>query len=258
MPYTVTKNEQTFEQLETQINALAFRDVWPSVMARLYPSSAVENNSTGVEPGETLYDMLRPYQLSGNTRIYDTKLPYSPAVVDEVTDYKADLVTALTAEFDELQRVKDITDRVDALHNWRQAAINLGQYDTYVNVALFAKAIADADDTAFLALLEAEDASIQAELVFQSGVDEKESRMRLGTRIIAVINKLNEDSNITAEQLTAIFSNATIQQIMQALQTGSLLTAQALITPLDLTGLAPMDQSYKDRINSMINDYLGV
>ena len=148
-----------------------------------------------------------------------------------------------------------LEERLSNLVHWREASKNLGSYDNYANEAFWRQAIIDANDTAFVTQLEVQEIEIQNEEDFQKGVTEKEERMRIGNKIIATINYMNEVNNITQPQLVNILMDIDINAMMQALQTGSLNTAKILINAKDVSQLPPMNDSYKTRINKIIEDY---
>jgi len=151
-----------------------------------------------------------------------------------------------------------LSERIDDIKHWYDAAQAVGQYTGYVNPALFKQAILDANDSAFVDALEAQDATLETQAQFNRNVFEKEQRIKIGNKVIATIAQLNEDNSITSQQMDTIFSDADVIRIMQTLQTGSLVTAKALIQALDVTGLAPMDESYKTQCVAIIDDYLGL
>jgi len=244
MPYTVTKNGKTYSELDSELDALTIYDIGETVMSSVHPMHEIENINTGGEDEQEYYDNLRAFTLVVDIKVYATKLLY----VDFVGLMGAHiglLKDSLIVEFDELQRVNDLTIRLDALKHWSQGAKEIGQHSGIPNFNTFKKIIIDANDTDLISALEAKDVAIQNEYVFQIGVEEKVARMVLGQKIIATINKMNDDNTITIEQLTTILTDATVSQIMQALETGSLLTAKGLMQLLDLGTVPPMDESYR-------------
>jgi len=258
MPYTVTKNGKTFTELETDINSKTFLDIYKTIVVRMYPNSLFDGLDNGFVTDEGKYNGIKPYQLVVQIKVFDNKAPYNPDVLNEISDWQTENVDALIIEFDELQRVFDMGVRIDLILNWQQSAINVGVYNTFINFEIFKKAIIDANDDANLLLLEAENTILKTEADFQDRVNDKSKRIRLGIKAIATINQLNEDNSITGPQLIAQLSSTDVQAIMALLQTGSLISAKVQITGLVLTGLEPMDASYKTRIIAMIDKELGI
>ena len=81
--------------------------------------------------------------------------------------------------------------------------------------------------------------------------------MEVGQECIATVNYLNDLKNATDIQVNAQLNDSDIKLIMQSLQTGSLARAKSMIEAKDLTDLEPMDQSYKDEVVKLIDDYMG-
>lgn len=255
--YTVTKDGKTFEQLETEINAKTFKSDWVEIFKRLYPGNEVLDDSWDALSGEQLYNRLRPFQMVDAQRIFTTKLPWTD-VQNELAAYKVDLLSDLSDEFDYLQREKDYGDRFNLLSHWRLAADELGLFQGYNNPSILLKKIIDNDLELELGQLETKDAEIKTEADFQARVDIMEQGQSVGRRAVATIAQLNNDNNVTAEQVAAIYGNADVQAIITLLLTGSLVSAKVQIQALDLTGLEPMDQAGKDRVVAMIDKALGL
>ena len=145
--------------------------------------------------------------------------------------------------------------KLDPMTNWKEASKRASVYVDAINLDTLKQSIIDANDTAALNNIEAMHNNIVAELAYEAGIDERVRRIHLGIRIIATINKLNDDNNITAPQLTNILLDNDIQAMIGALQTGSLNMAKALINAKDVSSLAPMSNTYKTTVNKMIEDY---
>ena len=231
---------------DAEINAWIFDDIQNEILQRLYPNSLYEYGEITDETEEDLYDLISPYQLVGEVRVYDTKLAWND-VLDDIEEYKTEQLHIIDQRF-----------RILSLHDWKQSATDLSLFLNFYNFELFMGEIISNDLEMELGLIEVQDALLETEHDFQSGVTEKVARIDLGKRVIATINYMNQENNITVPQLTAVLTDVDLINIMGALNTGSLLTAQSLMAAKDLSGLAPMDQTYKDRVNGMINDYLGV
>lgn len=255
--YTVTKNGKTFEELESEINAKTFKSDWQNVLSIAYPGTSILDDSWPELSGIDLYKRLRPFQLIDGSRVFATKLPYND-INDILIQYKSDLLTGLTGEFDYLQREKDYGDRIANLSNWKLAANELSIFQDYNNIALLAKKIIDDNLIGELDALEIKNAEIQAEADFQANVDLMQQGQSVGSRVIAVIAQLNTDNNITATQLNTVYSSPSIQAILALLQTGALNSAKFQIQNLDLTGLEPMNDTYKTRTIAMIDEALGL
>ncbi len=255
--YTVTKDGKTFEQWQSEINAKSFDSDWGVILTRVYPDNLFLDDSFQGLSGEYLYERIRPYQLIHGEKFFPTKLPWGD-IEQEVADYKSDLLAQLTAEFDLLQRREDYGVRIDNLPHFRVAADELGMFSDYGNMAVLKEKII-VDDLGFeLEQIEAKHAAVQEEFDLEEGVNKKLLAQGVGNKIVATISELNTKNSITPAQLTTIYSNATIQSIIILLQTGALGSAKAQIEALDLTGLEPMDESYRTRIVGMIDDALGV
>lgn len=257
MPFTATKNGKTFDELELEINRLKFHQVWRVIMPRLYPNSRIRNNTLSGQTGQVFYRGLIPFQLISGEEVFDTKLAFDD-VLDELEAWKIEQVSELNVEFEELQRQHDLRQRIRSLKHLLQAKRNLNLFPNTNNSALIEKQIIDNNMEAELVLLEAEDIAIENEVLFQDDVDEVGLRMIVGNRIVATINKMNRDNNITISQVQAILADPEVQTILQLLQTGALESSKTLIEAKDLSSLPPMDQSYKDRVIAMIDRYLGI
>lgn len=257
MSYTVTKNGKTYETLLAEIDALNINQIWQGVFELMYPMHEYENlNSTYVEGEEEVYyDSLQIFQLVSGEKIYGVKLPFSDYQTVELT-YKQNLKDDETDWFEETQRVFDLNARMDALFNWKQAADNVNEYVDYVNFALFKKAIIDANDSAALDLVEAEDSLLKAADDFEKDVDKKVKDIAFGQRLVAYLSKLNSDNNITPAQLTAIYSNAEVQSLISTLSTGSLNTSIALMQSIDLAGLEPITETERTFLVGKLENYL--
>jgi len=233
---------------DASINARTFSvDYYEGILKGLYPFSSFELGNIAGLTGSALYDEITPYQLVSNVKVYDTKLPYSPNVTDEIPIYKLYEIARIGLAF-----------RALSLHNWKLSAVNAATLDTYSNLILFIEKIVDDNMATEMALIEVEDALLKSEFDFQVDVDEVELRMALGNRVIATINKMNRDNNITTAQVTAILSSIDVQNILTLLEVGSLENAKGLTQLISLTGLEPMDAGYKTRIIGIIDNYLGV
>ena len=255
MPFTATKNGRTFEELELEINRTEFHDIWQVIMARLYPSSRIRNTALRGQRGEQFYRGIIPFQLAGEDEVFDTKLPYSD-VEDALQVWKDEKISDLNVEFTELQRRWDLHLRLKVLDQLFIAKGNLGLFAEFNNRDILEKHIIDNDMTAEIDLLEAENTRLVNETIFQEDVGEVTKRMALGNRAVATINKMNRDNSITTLQVQAILADTEIQLILQLLQTGALESAKTLIQAKDLSTVPPMDQSYKDRVIAMIDEYL--
>lgn len=255
--YTVTKDGKTFDQWQTEINAKTFDSDWKIILLRVYPDNLFLDDSYPGLSGEQLYKRIRPYQLINDSKFFSTKLPWAD-IEQEVADYKSDLLLTLTNDFDLLQRRKDYGERIDNLPHFRAAADELGMFSDFGNMAILKEKII-VDDLGFeLDQIESKHAELVAEYNIQNGVDKMQAAQHVGNRIVATIAQLNTLNNINATQLQTIYGNPNIQAIIMLLQTGALASAKYQIENLDLTGLEPMDESYRTRIIGMIDTALGV
>jgi len=237
---------KTQEQWTAWVDSITWDSHYIQVMMRLYPNSGFQYGNKDGKSGQVLYDAIMPFQVVAGEKVYDTKLQWRD-VQAEVTAYKADLT-----------REGDYAFRLLALHDWYQSKEDASLYSSANSLdSLIFHLLQEMDDTNLLAI-EAADVPLKAAHDFEVGVAEKQARMALGQKCVATINYMNEQNSIEPAQVSAILGSSDVQNIMNALNTGSLNTAKALVTALDLTGLEPMDQSYKDKINGMIDDYLGV
>lgn len=235
---------KTQSQWTSEIDGYNWENSYLPVMKRLYPHSEIEVLNPQGKTGANLYDELMPYRIISGHKEYDNKFPYGPMIAQEVENYK----TEKQSEVDRAFRIYDLTF-------WGEAKEKAGVFSGYTNFDLFFKELME-DDT-HLSAIEAEHDLIKEEHEFEAGVQEKEKRIKLGQRCVATINFMNEKNEISESQVAVILSDSGVQQIMNALNTGSLKTAKNLIAAIDLTNLAPMNQSYKDRLIGMIDAYLG-
>lgn len=234
----------TRSQWEALISGYTFADVFGTIMRRLYPNSKFEYGLMEGLNGEALYDVITPYQTVAGERAYDTKLLWVD-VDAELEKYKAE----------ETKKI-DLRFRVYGLYNWAQAASDAGVFTDYTNQELLINDIIEQNLETDLLSMESADDALRLEGEFQQGVQQTKVRIAFGQDIIATINYMNAVNAITANQSFAILGDIDIKHFLEALQVGALETAQALMAAKDLTGLAPMDQTYKDRIDSMINTFL--
>ncbi len=241
---TIYKNK-TQAEWTAWIDGITWETHYVQVMMRLYPQHGFQHVNSEGKSGEQLYDAILPFQLVGVEKVYATRLPWQD-VQAELVEYKADLT-----------REGDYAYRLLALHNWRQAKIDAGVYPHSHGLdAVLYEMLQEPDDIT-LQYIETADIPLREAHEFEMGVSEKQARMYLGQRCIAAINYMNERDGINDQQIAAILGSGQVKQIIDALSTGSLRTAKALVAALDLAGLGPMDQSYKDKITEMIDDYLG-
>lgn len=239
---------KTQQEWQDDINAYTFSlgSKWLEVMERLYPFSQFEFDHDDQTEGELLYNEILPFQMVDDSRVYDTKLPWQD-VVDELTEYISESLSGIDLRF-----------RTINLFNWYDATRNTETLDSFDEFWLFSDHVVENNLDAELTILEAEDSDLLAESQFQEGVREKVARINIGIEAIATINKMNEDAGITTLQLQAILIDPDIQNAMISFQTGSLLTGQAIINAKDISLLPPLSQAHKDKINSLIDGYLGV
>jgi len=235
----------TRTELEDEANAITWETHYLACLQYVYPNSAFESGNLDGLSGEPLYDAISPYQVVGEDVVYDTKLTWLDMQA-EVSSYRQD-------QLDRIDRVFRALD----LYNWGQAMQDTGHYLDSIDQDDFIRKCEEGSEVT-LAALEAADTLNSDANTFNTGVREKVKRIEVGTLCVATINYMNEQNAITGPQLSAILGDTDIQAIMQLLQTGSLNTAKAQIQAKDLTGLDPMDQSYKDKIIGIIDNYLGV
>ena len=98
---------------------------------------------------------------------------------------------------------------------------------------------------------------LNVDRAFEQNVNSKIAKCDFGKYLIALILQLNEENEITIEQSQNIFSSNNINALIVMLQTGSLETARAIISSIDLTNLAPFNEEYRSLLISKINEYLG-
>lgn len=256
MSYTVTKNGKTFDQLSAEINGLTLRDRYKEVFEVFYFGQSYENLRFQLEDPD-FYQAFRAFTQVDGQKVYSSKIPYQD-VVSELINQKQGLITDLTSEFDLLQAQKDVGDRVDALTYWFEASEKVGTYPTQVSKKALRDFIVAEGDMTYLSDLEAEHATIVDEKNFESEVQVQRSHMDFGRNLIALISQLNKQNNITVQQTQTIFSNESVQSIIALLENGALETAKAATQALDVTGLEPLDETYKTRIIGKIDEKLGL
>lgn len=253
--YTVIKDGKTYEEHLDEIAAKTFDTDWETILQNVYPGSYFLNDSFPGLTGQALYDRIRPYQMAGNTKIFGAKLAWSD-IQTAVAEYKAALEDKLTLEFDYLQRSHDFSERINNLPHFRSAADALGMFSDFGNMAILKEKIISENLEDELSQIESKHAELVLEIELQKNVDLIQEKIAVGNRIISTIAYLNTQNNITPEQLQNIYSNQTILGIITLLQTGALGSAKYQIQNLDLSNLAPMDESYRTRIISMIDEVL--
>ena len=234
---------KTRKELEDEANAISWETHYHQVMMRLHPHSDFEFGDLS-QTGEALYDEINPYQLAGEDKVYDTKLPWAD-VLTEVSDYRSD----------ELQKIDRVYRGLD-LWNWGQAMHDTGIYDNSLDFDDFLKRVMKGSEFDLLSLENA-DSKTRQKFEFKAAVQERRKKMEVGQECIATVNYLNDLKNATDIQVNAQLNDSDIKLIMQSLQTGSLARAKSMIEAKDLTDLEPMDQSYKDEVVKLIDDYMG-
>lgn len=232
-------------EVESEIESLNFDNDYKLLLSKIYPHSLLEVGEVSGRSGESLWDAIEPYQLVNGSKVYDTKISWVD-LQSEIAGYK-------TEELGRIDRVYRGLSLVD----WNGSSRGIEGYDGYSNKHFFLEALYNDFNDFKLQQIESADQVTREEYIFQQGVAEKKSRMDLGQRCIAAVNYMNDMNSVTNLQVQIQLSSAELQQIMQALNTGSLETAKALVLALDTTGLEPIDQTYKDRIIAMIDSYLG-
>lgn len=235
---------KTRQELEDEANAITWETHYHQVMMRLHPHSDFEFGDMS-QTGEALYDEISPYQLVGEDRVYDTKLPWTD-VQTEVTDYRDD----------ELQKIDRVYRGLD-LWNWGQAMYDTGIYSDSINYDDFIRKCESGTEAAMVSL-ETSDTAAENAHVFREGVQDRKRKMEIGSECIATVNYLNDLNGATDAQIATQLSDPDVSLVMQSLQVGSLERAKAMIEAKDLTGLEPMDQSYKDEVIKLIDTYMGV
>lgn len=241
-------NGKTQSEWTTEISGYSWDQDHKAIMKRMYPNSNLQYlDGWQTHSGESLYDRILPYQMVGNEKVYDTKLAYNPNVSSEVTSYQNDKTQEVNRAF-----------RIINLGNWYQAKEDAGILSGNGNQALLIKHVVEAADETDLDAIEAAHAPLQAAYDEAVAVKAIEDRQAFGRKCVATVSFLNDSNSATPAQIDAIFSDADIQKIISALNSGSLETAKTLITAKDLTGLSPMDATYKTKINGMIDAYLGI
>ena len=235
---------KTRQELEDEANAISWETHYHQVMMRLHPHSDFEFGDLS-QTGEALYDEINPYQLAGEDRVYDTKLPWSD-VLAEVSDYRSD----------ELQKIDRVYRGLD-LWNWGQAMHDTGVYADSIDFDHFLERVMDGSEMDLL-LLESADGAHKKRFDFGQGVQDRKKKMEVGLECIATVNYLNDLNSATDAQIAAQLSDPDVSLVMQSLQVGSLERAKAMIEAKDLSGLEPMDQSYKDEVIKLIDTYMGV
>lgn len=257
--YTVLKNGKDYDTVLAEIDLLNINQIWQGVFELMYPMHEYENNNTTYTKGQDqpYYDGLQIYQMVAGEKVYGVKLAFSDYETEEA-GYKQSLKDAETIWFNETQRVNDLTIRIDALYDWREASIAAQEYDSINEYSLFKDSIIGANDTTALDIIEAQDSINKQSYDFEQAVDQKINDIAFGNRVVAYISKMNLDNNITAEQLTTIYSNSDILSLMSTLQSGSLNTALALTQGLDLTGLEPITEIERTFVVTKLQEYLGI
>jgi len=252
--YTVLKNGKDYDTCISDIDAYTSENVWREVFADMYPMHEYENSNTEYTSEASWYDNIQIYQTVAESKVYGVKL-----LIDDYTtafdSHIQDLKDIETAWFDEVQRVNDLTIRLDALNHWKGSADIEGTYASYTNYALFKRDLIQGDDTVALAEIEAQNALLEASHAFEASVDAKQEKITKGLRVIAYISQLNEDNSITDAQMLTLYSDTEIRNIILSLQTGALGTALAQVQALDLTGLDPITETERTVIVNKLQEY---
>jgi len=236
----ITKSQA---QLEAEANAINFDDDFMEIFEALYPESKFEILNITGKTGFELYNSIRPYK---GDFIYDAKLDYYSKVVPFVSAYKQ-------KKLDNISRVF----RGLALWDWYKAKSVVSDYDNIELQNEFLERLELEDNFVNIVALETQDSFNKAEYDEELDINEKVYSIKLGRRIIATINKMNEDLSITVAQSQAIFLDADMDLAIKALNAGALETARDIILAKDISGLPPLSQAHKDKVESIVNGYLG-
>lgn len=234
---------KTKSELDSEANAINWENSYHEIMKRLYPNSSFEYGDMNMT-GELLYNEIKPFQTAGEIKIYDNKYPWSD-VLTEVSEYKSDELAKIDRVF-----------RGVALWNWYNAKESAGVFTGNMSREEFIYLL-ESTDAATMTLLETKDLENKNKHDFDAGVIERKRKMEVGMKCIATVNYLNDLNNATDVQISAQLSDSDVSMIMQSLQAGSLARAKAMIQGKDLTGLEPMDQTYKDKVIELIDSYMG-
>ncbi len=147
------------------------------------------------------------------------------------------------------------TSKLNTMTHWKEASIRSNQYQDATNLDDLKDKLTTANDSIALNNIENMHNMILAEMEYESDIDERVRRIHLGIRIVATINKLNDDNNITGPQLTNIMMDNDLRAILSLLQGGALDSAKDMFNAKDISNLAPMNNTYKTKVTKMIEDY---
>lgn len=257
MPYTATKNGKTYTELKAEIDNATFKDWWMEISDRIYPSHLVDNLNSGGETEQIFYSNLQYYQFSGEDKIIAPKFPWT-IIQTDMDALRLEKNNALTVEFDQLQLKKDLSDRLDAIENWKEATENAALYSGYSNKEVWKSVVIADNNELNIQQIEAEDISLASKYDQVKRVNNRKKEREFGGYCIDLLRDLNSQNNITIAQANVIFANSDIQAAISMLSAGSLPSAYELIKVMDITGLDPMTETERAIIVNELEIFLGV
>lgn len=239
---------KTLEEWNTEIDGYTIVNVWEEVFSVIYANMLFDNkNREEREPSE-YYQRIDVFQMVGDEKVFATKLPFSDYLTAEL-DYKTQLKSDFAARFADLELAQQVQDVLDSIPELIIAMRELSIAD--VNPSIYASTVvASRDLDQANALLSAYNAWRSAQDVIDAedqAINDGVSLIEKGKKVVAYINFLNRQKNLTVEQFQQILADQDLQLIERLCLNGSLVSARFQISQYVPDGVI-MLQEDKDKI----------
>lgn len=250
-------DEKTLEEWNTEIDGYDISDLWQDVFPRLYPNQDYDNKNRSPREGSEYYQRIDVFQMIAGEKVFATKLPYADYLTEQDL-VKQELKDAKAAEFADLeleQQVKDILDSIPEL-NVAIAELSLNQPNALLYKALL---IQERDLEQANALKVAYDAWRASQDILEAeenSINDGVAKIEIGKKIIAYINFLNRQKNLTIEQFQTILADTDLQLIERLCLNGSLSSVRFQVNAYQPDGVIMLEDdktkilAYMDRVGA--------
>lgn len=236
-----------------RIDALQIYNVWQDVFKRLYPNQLYRNkNKDNLRSPSEYYQRIDVFQYADGQEVFTAKFPFA-LYTDEETQYKNLLKDKATAK-DQAEQVKQqILDLlIDVELGVAAGLLGLDK----PNAAVYRNELIQSGNLAQTQALKdyydawktEQDIISQENQAIQDGVNAIEK----GKKIVAYINFLNRQKNLTIEQFQQILADADLQLIERLCLNGSIASARFQINQYIPDGTL-ITQDDKDKILAFID-----
>jgi hypothetical protein len=236
-----------------RIDALNIYDIWQEVFNRLYPNQLYRNkNKDNLRSPSEYYQRIDVFQYVDGQEVFTAKFPFA-LYTDEETQYKNLLKDEVTAA-DQAEQVKQqILDLlIDIELNVAAGLLGLDKPNAaiYRNELIQSGNLAQAQELkdAYDIWKAEQDIIAQESQAIQDGV----AAIEKGKKVVAYINFLNRQKNLTVEQFQQILLDADLQLIERLCLNGSIVSARFQISQYTPDGIL-ITQDDKDKILAFID-----